>query len=500
MNTKLIVGCILSSFLLVGATQECLADYATEVLADNPLVYLRFEDGAGSTTVANSGSLGASLNGSLVNGVSLSDPGPLTGDASNHAANVSIDSGAVQLDNVITVEDFGGAGATSFTSYSVEFWYRSLTSLPANNSLVAGTTATGDAHGIYATTNAGYTHRFLHRAPPGTAAGENINPSDQAGNRYQWHHVVLVNDNRAMQLYLDGNLDAVTNTASADFDFDMSFNFGHLAAALPQRFFAGLFDEVAIYNYALDSTRINAHLGQAPAQSPIVPAGPEGQVRIDYGQDGQFVQQGFVAESMASNSDGPLAYTTSVPNTLGGGGTIDVTVEELTGTGVAGLESRNRNESKGPVAEDLVNDFFATRDGQLRVTVSGLPTGNYAFTSWHNDGTASGFASSPNTFDVSVDGTPVGSVVPTDVFGVNAGQGIATSNFQFAATAGSDVVIDFVSRDDLNPGVGFFPINGLTIRVPEPGAVALLAVSLAVAIAGVPRRSKPACGMGSKQR
>ncbi len=442
-------------------------DYAAEVLSDNPLLYYRFEDSAAT----NSGTLGASHDGFFDRNVGFV-PGPLTGDASNLSVDLSFDKASILVNDLVTVQQFGGAGATTYSSYTVEMWYRTLTNFTASDSLVAGTTIDGNLHGIYtqleraAAPAVGHTLRFLHRMPPGSAAGDEIRPSDAIGNRFQWHHVAFVNDSGTMSLFHDGVLDGQLAFAPDPFDFDMLFAFGRLGPTLDDRHHPGMLDEIAVYNTALSSARVQAHFAQAPVQSPIIPAGtPEPAFGVDYGQTDQAVQASFLAETLEGNT-GPQSITTTGSNPFGSGD-LSVTVSEPEGIGVLGLESRNRNLYSSATIEELINDLVATRDGRMTVTISGLPTGEFEWTSWHHD--PGGFASSLNSYEAVVDGSSLATFVPSVAPGFVTDDAVATANFTIQATEGEDVVIEFMTLNDFDPNAtGFFPMNGFAID----GAVA----------------------------
>jgi hypothetical protein len=148
-------------------------------------------------------------------------------------------------------------------SYSVEFWFKPEDRRQAD--LVAGVdNAAQGNHALLLEMNApaagGNTLRYLHRSPAGTGGGQNINPANQQytfGPTGTWHHFVAILDNvggtRTMKLYLDGNLDTVTATATADINVDVLFELGRLTPTNATRLYNGLIDEFAVYNFALDN-------------------------------------------------------------------------------------------------------------------------------------------------------------------------------------------------------------------------------------------------------
>lgn len=76
-----------------------------------------------------------------------------------------------------------------------------------------------------------------------------------------WHHVVVTFDRPTLNLYVDGNL---VQTESRDFDIHITGTGGDSFAIgedgpFSASYFPGSIDDVAIYNYALTETQIDAH-------------------------------------------------------------------------------------------------------------------------------------------------------------------------------------------------------------------------------------------------
>ena len=76
-----------------------------------------------------------------------------------------------------------------------------------------------------------------------------------------WHHVVVTFDRPDLKLYIDGNL---VQSETRDFDIHITENGGEQFAIgrngpFSDGYFPGSIDDVALYNYALTETRIDAH-------------------------------------------------------------------------------------------------------------------------------------------------------------------------------------------------------------------------------------------------
>jgi hypothetical protein len=266
----LLLACALGGLAWIAPDSHGAA-YTSTVLADDPVVYLRFEETEGSAA-ANSGSLGSSHDATYYGGYALGQLGPISSEAANNAVRLNGTDAFIQLNSPV-------AGSTFADGYSVELWFNS--SDLRTHDLFAGTTPGANNHGILLEARSDGKLRYLHRAPAGTGGGQNINPSAQGYTVNQWHHFVAVLDEdaaagtRAMRLYVDGVLDSVTNTAAADIDFDLDAVVGKLGALSTQRFFNGLVDELAIYDFPLDNPDRNASTDDSRVGAHFAAAVPE---------------------------------------------------------------------------------------------------------------------------------------------------------------------------------------------------------------------------------
>ena len=187
------------------------------------------------------------------------------------------------------------------------------------------------------------------------------------------------------------------------------------------------------------------------------------------------LQPGFV------DAQHPDAVSDSVANTVAspfaGGGTLTLTLSNPTGGGNT-LDFRtppdaaNRHQVAGTSRNELVEDFAAVRQGRMQVTITGLPAGIYNFISYHNETTNTGFGT--GSYDARIVGVTQDSATTAILPATTDDASLSTMNFQFAATAGTPVVIDFISTA---PTSGFQPIvlNGYEVSdVPEPAVLGVL--------------------------
>jgi autotransporter-associated beta strand protein len=237
--------------------------YTQAVLADNPANYFKFSETTGTNAVPTTGANNATYQG----GVSLGELGAIPSDGVNNLApHLNGSNGWIEI--------LGNLPASLFSdgSYSIEVWFQSDTGA-AGQDLAGMTDATGGNHGILLETLTGQHLRYLHRSPSGGGGGQNINPSNQSYTTGAWNHLVVVNDNNAMKLYLNGVLDSTTNTSSAAINYDIRAALGRIDVNRQERAFDGLLDEFAVYNNALSQAQVQAHFSAAQLQmagEPVV--------------------------------------------------------------------------------------------------------------------------------------------------------------------------------------------------------------------------------------
>jgi PKD repeat protein len=229
--------------------------YQSEVLADSPLLYVRFEEPSGATC-ANDGSLGGNATAQ----------GTYTRNVSGGAAGLGV---AITLNGTtsdyVSYPDHASLDITGEVTY--ECWVKSSYTAVRQCLMTKG----GDSGG------AGYAfHLDTNRALVVTKAGVANLWQTTAGavpDDGNWHHVAFTRSSNTYVVYVDGAavstssaVTTVINTTSVDFNIGRE-----VVTAGAQRPLAGSIDEVAVYGTALSAARIAAHYA-ARATSP--PTGP----------------------------------------------------------------------------------------------------------------------------------------------------------------------------------------------------------------------------------
>ncbi|MFO7668650.1 MAG: LamG-like jellyroll fold domain-containing protein [Bacteroidales bacterium] len=201
------------------------------------------------------------------NGEALNAPSPTVGKFSR----------AQQFDGVsngINLPDVGTFNFPGSSSFSFEFWMKtpgkSSTMVCIGRQGTFGETDTSKLHlwvGVEATGEASF---YLRDAdanepePDGNVKGGIVNDNT-------WHYIVAVRDgvSRRNFLYVDGRQVAVSNEFTYSNSFwtfeGDPFNIGFLyrPKKVPDYFFNGALDEVAIYNKALSATEVAANYLQS---------------------------------------------------------------------------------------------------------------------------------------------------------------------------------------------------------------------------------------------
>ncbi len=235
--------------------------YAESVLADQPLVYYRFDEASG-TSALNSGFLGAPANGTYNATVSLGNTSlvPAFGFAAGfNNTNSSVAVPALGTNNQVTIE----------------FWTKPRT---------FGVTSPGNPfhsgyNSIYTADN--YVPGALHTHFIGQFPNQRwqlaINPSHtdfEAGNAglfpsNSWVHLVATHDSAAHKTiaYVNGRA-VLTNNNSTTVPVNLAA--AHIGAWIgTANWFDGEIDEFAIYGTALPASRIQAHY-QTAIGNPVL--------------------------------------------------------------------------------------------------------------------------------------------------------------------------------------------------------------------------------------
>ena len=239
------------------------ASYASVILADAPVEYLRLGEPA-FNPVKNLGSLGDNANGALIsaaNDQSGPRPAAFTGFEANNAAG--------GFDGLLGFASLGSpAGLNVAGPVTLEAWVQPAAAQGAVANLIAHG-GTDTAAGAVLKLTDGTTYA-VGSADDTAAHGTTfaIPAGDLAGN--VWVHLAGTYDGTAWKLYRNGALvattpDAVGAVALPGVDWAVGSRGDGNADA-----FKGLVDEAAIYNRALTAAQIAAHYNSGVGVAPSV--------------------------------------------------------------------------------------------------------------------------------------------------------------------------------------------------------------------------------------
>lgn len=226
-------------------------NYSDVVLADNPLAYWRFQENMGDFASDSVGDLDLAL----INSPNLSVLGQ--GSAALFSA---LDASYAEApdDDIL---DLTG-------SLTIEFWI-----YPAfDDTSFAGLVGKGD--NAYQIRRNGVTSGLRFDVRGGTGGSVNVDSAYELPS-LQWTHVAAVYDADLgqMRLYFNGDQDANVATRSGTVavnsnGLQIGSNFNGLSY---RRFFNGILDEVAIYDYALSADRVLVHYQSARIDNSGIP-------------------------------------------------------------------------------------------------------------------------------------------------------------------------------------------------------------------------------------
>ncbi|MGC3959828.1 MAG: LamG domain-containing protein [Verrucomicrobiota bacterium] len=215
----------------------------------------------------------------------------------------------------------------------------------------------------------------------------------------QWQHVAATWSRASgdLKIYINGTLSAQTNSplvpiGALDPAYEPAIGIGNHGGTFHQFPFNGLIDELGIYNRALNSNEIASIVvagsaGKCTSSTP--PASSGWLLSIDFGADENGNDKtGFAALGQATNDfwnfysrdDGAGGWRTfgvlSNLKTVGG----TVTPAGLT---VANAPGAWGNSSPDKMYDDYIYPF---NSGNVTVTVTNLPAGQYDVLAYANDG------------------------------------------------------------------------------------------------------------------
>lgn len=246
------------------------SSYAAAIFADSPSLFWQYDGSSPSIVQDKSGATLSGLNGIPQMGVTLGQPGPISGD-----------SGSSALFDGSTGYIWNDQLKPAPSTYSIETWFK--TTSTAGGKLIGygnGRPLTDDTHATRQSStydrqvymdNAG--HLFFG-AYPGYAA------TVQSANSYNdgsWHQVTATQGPAGMVLYIDG-VRVARNTISGNQDYYGVWHVGgdNLSAWPNQpssNFFGGNIADTAIYPGVLNEHQVAAHY-EAGGGVPAVNAAP----------------------------------------------------------------------------------------------------------------------------------------------------------------------------------------------------------------------------------
>jgi hypothetical protein len=228
-----------------GGGGGCASDYAAEVMADQPVWYWRLGESAAAAARDEVG-----LNdGTCIGMPTVGEPGALACDDDTV---VRLDGG----DQYINFDDIFEFSGTA--SFFVEVWMKADIVDSDDRYIVSHRkdprTTPAVGWGLYIVDQ----HLDFRRWFADSSRDVANVPIDQiALDRYI--HIVATYDGSNMRLYVDGLLVAEASSIDAIDTTDAHLLAGRPYVDATQDHFAGLIDEIAIYDVALDATRVRAH-------------------------------------------------------------------------------------------------------------------------------------------------------------------------------------------------------------------------------------------------
>jgi hypothetical protein len=252
------------------------ANYPLAVLADHPISYYRLGESSGTAAYDYAGGLNATYTNVLLGqpGYSPNDPetSPLFGPAGGN----SVDSFAGYVSSFM---NFAAPSGTN-SSFSIEAWANG----GYGQTLDAGIVALGYGNGgeqFDLDTGANSPTRNFRFIVRDAAGGAHVINGTVGPHDNNWHHLVGVCDqaNGSVRLYVDGLLNNTTTigTNSGILAWSAPLSIGSRQSGAGTDYdnqFSGNVNDVSIYNYALNTSQVQAHYfasGVAPfiTQQPV---------------------------------------------------------------------------------------------------------------------------------------------------------------------------------------------------------------------------------------
>jgi RHS repeat-associated protein len=224
-----------------------LTPYPSAIQADTPVSLWRLADPPNSTAAADTfGPNG----GSYVGGVTLAQPGPLSGDPATAAAFNG-------TTGTVTVPDSSGLDYSNTTAFSVEAWVKTS----ASSGVIAAKMANASPYlGWDLFLNGGAPELQLINTSPTNLIETESNTGVNDGH---WHHLVVTYDGSStaagVTFYVDGAATAKTtvyDTLTASINNTVQFT---IASRDQSNYFNGSLADVALYGTSLTANQVATH-------------------------------------------------------------------------------------------------------------------------------------------------------------------------------------------------------------------------------------------------
>ncbi|WP_420120741.1 PKD domain-containing protein [Nakamurella sp.] len=325
--------------------------YGAAVFNDNPLLYWRLGESAG-TTAADAGPNGDQT-GLYQNGVTLGQVGGIKGTANTAAAFDGND-------------DFV-ASSNSFSNpmnYTIEAWFKTTSTnggkIIGFGCSQSGTSGCYDRH-IYLSNDG--------RATFGVWTGfTNTISTPQAVNDGQWHHIVGTQSSTdGMKLYLDGALVGTNGQISAQ-DYSGYWRVGgdnHWGCCSP--FLSATIDDAAVYGSVLSPQQVANHFAlgstvEPPNQAPVASFTSQAtNLSVTFDGTGSSDSDGTVATYAWDFGDGAAGVGPNPSHSYATAGTYNVGLVVTDDDGAqSALLTKSVTVTAPPVNQPPVASFVAT--------------------------------------------------------------------------------------------------------------------------------------------
>ncbi|RYD64446.1 MAG: hypothetical protein EOP83_09725, partial [Verrucomicrobiaceae bacterium] len=326
LRRRALMAALLSSSLI----PSLRADYAAEVMSENPIVYYRFDDGVATddlpSPAVNLGTAGTAANGSYTGTFVRGVPGALPGSANTAVQGAG---NLVEIPNTAAINNSG--------SFTVETWLKP-TAIPAAGALISPIASFRENDNVYG--RAGW---LIYQGD--AATGFNFRAYNRNGSNFTfsitsgagtvtagaWHHVVATWDSATNQgkLYVNGVLRATSlvvtpsgpNNSTYEPNNTRPFTLGSRDGAFP---WSGDIDDSAYYTSVLTDAEVLAHYNNGISPSPsqtydslVLAAAPVGYWRV--GEAAFIPRTSPVADNIGSlGNSGDGAYYAGSKNAATG--------------------------------------------------------------------------------------------------------------------------------------------------------------------------------------